>query len=113
MSIRFDPSRPATVRRVRAAIRKDSDIDPNDYKVAKWYVESQMDLYHSLAFTFLAYVPGTAFALAAGLHAQNQMWAQVFWLTGGLMCLISIPTRVIRRLRTARWLGRHELTEII
>lgn len=112
MSVKFDPSRPAAIRRVRAAIREDRDIDPNDYRIAKWYVGRQMDAYHSLAFTAL-YLPGAAFGLAAGLDANNQMWARAFWLAGALICIVSIPMNVIRRVQTSRWIGRHELTEII
>ena len=106
----FDPS---AIRRVRAAIREDRDISPSDYKVAKLVVDRQMDLFHSLTFTFLAYVPGAAFGFAAGLSAHNPMYARAFWLACGFICLISIPTNVIRRARTARWIARHELTEII
>lgn len=112
-TVRFDVSRPSAIRRVRAAIREDRDITATDYRVAKWVVERQMDLYHSTTFTFLAYVPGAAFGLAAGLNAHNQMWARVFWLACALTCLITIPTNVVRRVRTERWVARHELTEII
>lgn len=112
-TVKFDPSRPSAIRLVRAAIREDRDISATDYRVAKWVIDRQMDMYHSLAFTFLAYVPGTAFGLAAGLNTHNQMWARAFWLACALTCLITIPRNVIRRMRTERWVSSHELIEII
>lgn len=112
--VRYDPSRLPAIRRVKAAIREDRDIDPADYGIAKWFVDRQMDPYHSIPITLCVMAAAAYMAVRIGwLGVGHAHWVRIMWTAAAVFVLPSSVSNIVGRMRTARWLARHELTEII
>lgn len=114
ISVRYDPSRLPAIRRVKASIRKDRDIDAADYRVAKAVVDRQMDAYHSIPVTLFGLAASVYMAVRIGWHGVAYAdWVRIMWIAGAVLGLPYSVSNIVGRVRTARWIARHELTEII
>jgi hypothetical protein len=114
ISVKYDPSRLPALRRVKAAVREDRDIDPADFRIAKDFVDRQMSPYHSIPITLMCLAASVYMAVHIGWHGVGYAdWVRIMWTAGAVLVLPYSVASIVGRVRTARWIARHELTEII